>query len=76
MAKGLHGLQGEAYEIVYMQEVEFFKDAQSGVDGNDIAGALILRDGGRFDLLRKLHNREIHFFGVDEDSKFEDLEFE
>jgi hypothetical protein len=73
----LHGLEGFDYEQEYMKEVENFKDAAKGVNGDDIAAALILRDEGRIDLLRKLHQRKMHVVGVvDEDSNFEDLEFE
>jgi hypothetical protein len=73
----LHELQGEAYEDVYMQEVWNFTDPYKGVNGEDIAACLILRDVGRTDLLERLHRREIHVVGrIDEDAKFEDLEFE
>jgi hypothetical protein len=73
----LHELQGSAYEDVYLEEVGNFKDATSGVDGDDIAAALILRDEGRLDLLERLHRRELHtVVSVDEDTRFEDLEFE
>jgi hypothetical protein len=73
----LHELEGSDYEDAFMKEVEFFKDAQRGVDGNDVAAGLILRDEQQFELLRRLHQREIHVVvGVDEETKFEDLEFE
>jgi hypothetical protein len=73
----LHELEGSDYEDVYLQEVGNFKDAAHGVNGDDVAAALILRDAGRMDLLGRLHRREIHVVGrVDEDSTFQDLEFE
>jgi hypothetical protein len=73
----LHQLEGLAYEEVYLAEVENFKDPEKGVNGDDVAAALILRDEGRADLLSRLHRREIHVVGeVDEDTRFEDLVFE
>jgi hypothetical protein len=73
----LHELEGSAYEDAFMAEVNNFKDAQKGVNGDDVAAALILRDEGRMDLVERLHRREIHVFGeVDEDTRFEDLVFE
>jgi len=77
MTKALHELQGLAYEDVYMKEVGSFKDSRLGVDGNDVAACLILRDEGRTDLLNRLHRREIHcVIEVDEYTRFADLEFE
>jgi hypothetical protein len=73
----LHELQGQAYEDVYMQEISNFKDAAAGVDGNDIAAALILLDEGRTDLLTQLRQGQVHVIGeIDEDSTFSELEFE
>ena len=73
----LHGLEGFDYEQAYLEEVSNFKDAALGVDGNDVAAALILKDEGRTDLLDRLHKREIHcVVSVDEESRFEDLQFE
>ena len=73
----LHELEGLAYEIVFMEEVSQFKDAALGVNANDVAAALIVRDEGGDDLLERLYRREIHVVGeVDEESRFEELEFE
>ena len=73
----LHELEGSDYEDVYLMELWNFKDPQAGVDGDDLEAAFILSDTGRMDLLERLRRREIHVVGrVDEDSTFEDLEFE
>jgi hypothetical protein len=73
----LHELEGSAFEDAFMAEINNFKDAMKGVNGDDVAAALILKDEGRTDLLEKLHQREIHVVGeVDEDTKFKDLVFE
>jgi hypothetical protein len=73
----LQGLEGFDYEQAYMEEVGNFKNAAKGVNGNDVAAALILRDERQFELLRRLRQREIHVaVEVDEGSKFEDLKFE
>ena len=72
----LHELEGSAYEQAYLAEIAKFKDAGNGVTHNDVAGALILRDNGRSDLLKKLHARLIYVVTeVDEDTIFSDLEF-
>jgi hypothetical protein len=72
----LHELTGSDYEVVFMHEVENFRDAGSGVAGDDVAAALICRDEGRLDLVGRLRRREIHVVGeVDEDTHFSDLEF-
>jgi hypothetical protein len=72
----LHELDGVKYEQAYLAEITKFKDASNGVSHNDIAGALIIFDAGRKDLLDKLHARLIHITSdVDEDTVFSDLEF-
>ena len=73
----LHGLEGSDYEKVFMNEVSNFKNAALGVDGDDVAACLLCRDVGRFDLLKRLHRREIRcVVSVDELSTFLELEFE
>jgi hypothetical protein len=73
----LHQLEGCDYETAFMNEVSNFKDAAKGVNGDDVAAALILKDEGQTNLLEKLYRREIHVFGeVHEDSTFADLIFE
>lgn len=73
----LHGLEGFDYEQAYLEEVSNFKDAALGVSGDDVSAALILIDQGETNLLERLHRREIHcVVSVDEESRFEDLEFE
>jgi len=73
----LRDLDGEAYDVIFMQELMNFKNPELGVDGDDIDAALILRDEGRFGLLGMLHDRRIRVIGpVDELSMFSELEFE
>jgi hypothetical protein len=77
MQTKLHELQGIEYERVYEVEVANFKHARQGVNGNDVAAALILKDEGQTDLLEKLYQRQIHVVtDVDEGTKFSDLVFE
>ena len=75
---GLCSLQGSDFEDAYMKEVGNFKDARLGVPGDDVDAAMILRDAGEFELLRQVHQGEIHVVGqVDTDfDRFEDLIFE
>jgi hypothetical protein len=73
----LHKLQGVTYEKAFMDEIENFKNAVNGVPASDVAVALLLKDGGRPDLLEKLYGREIHVVGsINEDTKIEDLKFQ
>ena len=77
MSISLHELEGFDYEQAYMEEVGNFTDAAKGVDGDDVAACLICRDAGRLDLVEQLHRREIRcVVRVDEDSTFQELEFE
>jgi hypothetical protein len=77
MSINLHKLEGFDYEQAYMEEVGNFKNAAKGVDGYDVAAALILIDQGETNLLERLRRREIHcIVSVDEDSTFQELEFE
>lgn len=73
----LHELEGSDYEDVFQAEISNFVHPERGVDGNDVAAAIILRDAERSDLLMSLYRREIRTLSdVDEFTRLEDLEFQ
>ena len=70
-------LDGWRFEREYQMEVECFASAALGVPGDDVEAALLLRQAGKTNALRLLHQGAIHVLGkvdVDED-QVEDLVF-
>ncbi len=68
---------GWRFEKEYQMEVECFASAAVGVPGDDVEAALLLRQAGKTNALRLLHQGAIHVLGkvdVDED-QVEDLTF-
>lgn len=68
---------GLMFEKLYQHEVAYFASAKTGVPGDDVEAALILRRAGKIDVLRLLHQGAIHVVGeVDVDEAgVEDLKF-
>jgi len=69
---------GLAFEQLYQLEVDCFTSAATGVPGDNVEAALILRRAGKSDLLKLVHAGLIQVIGsVDGDvDEVGDLEFQ
>ena len=68
---------GLDFEQKFLNECSHFLNAESGVCGQDVEAAMILRSENKYDLLRLLHLRRVQLVGdVQEGDTAEDLEFQ
>jgi hypothetical protein len=54
---------GLMFEVMYQHEIACFASAKTGVPGDDVEAALILRRAGKMSVLRLLHQGAIHVIG-------------
>ena len=52
-------MDGLEFEKQFIKEIDHFKDAEHGVDGDFVMAALVARREQKFDLLRLIHDRRV-----------------